>query len=131
MYIALKLWVRYKPDPHNTVGITIFLYIYEGAYVHGRQIYNLFVPALDTNRKASRWRAFLSCFAAICIVSILQCPRPHQTTAKLSKKNRNKSRSNRFDGALCEISAYCYRFLTLAQHESGTRKNYILVSDRI
>ena len=31
-------------------------------YIHCQKIYNLFVPALETDRKGV-WQAFLSCFA--------------------------------------------------------------------
>lgn len=70
----------------------------------------------------------LFCPVSLRFVLYLSCNAPvpiKQLPGKLSKKSRNKNRSNRVDGALCEISAYCYRFLTLAQHESGTRKKTI------
>ena len=85
-------------------------------YVHCQKLYNLFVCPLETSIKLSLLLPFLSCFAAgvnaFCIfwqctyiVFILQCHPPplkkkqKKTTAKLSKKNRNKC-------------LYCYRFLS-------------------
>ena len=44
------------------------------------------------------------------------------------KKSRNKHRSNRFYGVLCDIHTYT---VAVTQHESGTRNNYIFVSDHI
>jgi hypothetical protein len=40
----------------------------------------------------------------------------------LSKKSRNKGRSNRFYGVLCESAHVLLPFIIVAQHESGTRK---------
>jgi hypothetical protein len=56
------------------------------------------------------------------------------TTFKLIENSRNKRRSNRFQfspQSRLRVGVYCYRFLPLALHESGTRKVYILVSDRV
>ena len=56
------------------------------------------------------------------------------TTFKLIEKSRNKRRSNRFQfspQSRLRVGVYCYRFLPFALHESGTRKSYILVSDRV
>ena len=44
----------------------------------------------------------------------------HKIIAKLSKKSRNKCRSNRF--LWCPLSN---AYLTVAQHKSGTRKLYL------
>jgi hypothetical protein len=33
-------------------------------HVHCEKLYNLFVGALETGRKAGLWRSFLACFAA-------------------------------------------------------------------
>ena len=97
--------------------------------------------ALETCRKASFWRAFLSCFAVNAIVFIfsykytnirilcLSC-----NVKKIPKQLPNCIKRSEtivvliiFSGVPCDDSAY-------AKHESGTRKKnymYILVSDRI
>jgi hypothetical protein len=49
----------------------------------------------------------------------------------MSTSPRNKRRSNRFGGFLCEVHTYTVTVLTVAQHESGTRKAISLVSDHI
>ena len=48
---------------------------------------------------------------------IMQCQKDQKQTPKLSENSRNKRRSNRFHSALVLLP-----FLTVALHESGTRK---------
>ena len=45
----------------NREGTNIITYT---IYVHCRKIYNLFVRALETGRKASIWQTFVACFTA-------------------------------------------------------------------
>jgi hypothetical protein len=67
----------------------------------------------------------------MAIVFVLQYQRT-KTTAKLSENSWNKRRSERFHRRhLWRQWLYCYPFLSVAQHESGTRKAIFLVSDRI
>ena len=51
----------------------------------------------------------------------MQCQRARETSVVLIV----------FGGFLCEFHTYTVTVLTVAQHESGTRKAISLVSDRI
>jgi hypothetical protein len=59
-------------------------------YVHCRKIYNLFVQAVETGRKANLWRV-LACFAAIWIWNLFIF-----YTCQIDKNNLNKHCSNCF-----------------------------------
>ena len=61
-------------------------------YVHCRKIYNLFARALESGKKASLWRAFITCFAECKLILFLL------------------------------IFNLLLPFLSVAQQESGTRK---------
>ena len=97
--------------------------------------------ALETCRKVSFWRAFLSCFAVNAIAFIFSykytnirilCLSCNVKTVPKQLPNCIKRSETLvvliiFSGVPCDDSAY-------AKHESGTRKKnymYILVSDRI
>ena len=54
-----------------------------------------------------------------------------QTTAKLSKNSRNKRRSNRLFGVLCEISSYTVTVYYRSSTSIKYQNNYFLLSDRI
>ena len=44
-----------------------------------------------------------------------------KTTAKVFKMSRYKCHSNKYNAVLCESTLILLPFLTVAQHESGTR----------
>jgi hypothetical protein len=106
-------------------GLVHFLIFKYTIYVHGRKICNLFVRALETDRKTSLCRTFLTCFAAservqinllftdkVRISNLSRNAKKSKATAQLSEKNRNNRHSNVFNCVFCAL------------HESGTRKAY-------
>ena len=103
-------------------------------YVHSRKIYNILVRALETDKSARLWRAFLAWNMRVRINFIFTenvrifClsynVKNSKTTAKLSENCWNKCRSIY---SLSMVSSGKFTlillpFLTGAQHESGTRK---------
>ena len=96
-------------------------------YVHCWKIWNSFLQALETGRKASFWWTFINAlfrsaeskwiiyFPTMyvdCVYSAMPKKKPERT-AKLSEKNRNNRRFHRF--WLCPLWSprlYCYRFLS-------------------
>ena len=83
-------------------------------------------------RKARLWRGFspvsqrlqinyIFFWQCTYIVFILQCKKYPKQLANFLKREKNKI----FDGVLCEVRDYIrLPFLTVAQHESGTRKKH-------
>jgi hypothetical protein len=72
-------------------GLVHFLIFKYTIYVHGRKICNLFVRALETDRKTSLCRTFLTCFAASERVQInfLFTDKVRISNAKKSKATSN------------------------------------------
>ena len=103
-------------------------------YVDCRKILKLFVRALETGRKASPWRSFLTCFEAsanefyFLLTIHLYCVYPAMSKSlkqlsNFTKKSRYRHHSNRLQGyPLSGPCLNCYRFLPFALLELGTRK---------
>ena len=81
------------------------------------------------HRECKRILHFCDSRRILCLFSNVK-KQQKKTTTKLSKNSRNKRRSNRLYGVLCEISSYTvtvyYRSSTWIRYQN----NYVLVSDR-
>ena len=87
--------------------------------VHFRKVYNLFVRALETDRKARQWLVYLPCFTRVQIIFTLNdnihilclsCNiKKSKTSTTLFENSWSKRRSDRFQWChLWRQSVYCY-----------------------
>ena len=92
----------------------------------------LFVQALETGRKGRLWRVFLTHFATsenncTYIVFILQCQKVQNNCQILLKRTETGVVLIIFTGVLSCQCSYCFCFLPLALHESGTCARKVLL----
>jgi hypothetical protein len=94
---------------------------------YSRKIQTLFVRTLETGRKVSLFRSerkliyYLPIMYVYCVYPAMS--KSPKQTAKLSEKNRNKRRSNRFQGCpLRSRCLYCYHISLSVYMNRVTKK---------
>jgi hypothetical protein len=109
-------------------------------YLHCQKIYNLFVWALETDRKVSLWWALLFCFTAseiniylqtMFIVFILQCQKSTKQLSNCLKRAETSVVLIVFNNVVYHIHTYTF---TVSYHRSTWIRylnSYILVSHHI